>query len=131
MLVMFSDDVEIFHVVNVVLEMLKVSSFYINTQRAYACYWLSNTLKTTWFFMNNCCSFSQTGYELLSSVYRCLIDKTLHPPPSCVLKTIRQKWKHFAEMFVRTLHYHQLNSWSRLQIIIYRKFCKHNQIYSE
>ena len=28
----------------------------------------------------------------------------------CVLKTIRQKWKHFEEMFVRTLHYHQLNS---------------------
>ena len=26
----------------------------------------------------------------------------------CVLKTTRQKWKHFEEMFVRTLHYHQL-----------------------
>ena len=26
----------------------------------------------------------------------------------CELKTTRQKWKHFQEMFVRTLHYHQL-----------------------
>ena len=48
----------------------------------------------------------------------------------CVLKASRQKWKHFEEMFVRTLHYHQLNS-SCLQTIIYRKFCKHSQIYSE
>ena len=49
----------------------------------------------------------------------------------CVLKTTRQKWKHFEKMFVRTLHYHRLNSSSRLQITIYRKFCKHSQIYSE
>ena len=48
-----------------------------------------------------------------------------------VLKTTWQKWKHFEEMFVRTLHYHELNSSSCLQTIMYRKFCKNNQIYSE
>ena len=46
-----------------------------------------------------------------------------------VLKTTRQKWKHFEEMFVRTLHSHQLNSSSRLQTIICRKFCKHSQFF--
>ena len=33
--------------------------------------------------------------------------------------------------FVQTLHYHELNSSSCLQTIMYRKFCKHSQIYSE
>ena len=35
----------------------------------------------------------------------------------CVLKTTRQKWKHFEEMFVQTLHYHELNSSSSFQTI--------------
>ena len=26
----------------------------------------------------------------------------------CVITTRRQKWKHFEEMFVQTLHYHEL-----------------------
>ena len=49
----------------------------------------------------------------------------------CVRKAKRQKWKHFGEVFVQTLHYHELNSSSCLQIIIYHKFFKHSQVYSE
>ena len=60
------------------------------------------------------------GHGLWTSLYSSLKQKR------CVPKTTRQKWKHLEVMFIQTLHYHQLDSSSRLQSIIYRKFCKHS-----
>ena len=69
-------------------------------------------------------AFKYNSYKLLKIIMQ-------RKKKLCLLKTTRQKWKHFKEMFVRTLYNHQLNSSSRLQTIIYRKFCKHSQIYSK
>ena len=57
----------------VLQKLLKMSSVYINAQLVSTSKWLCLT--------NNCCSFCHTGNQLFCSVYRCLVQLTLHLPP--------------------------------------------------
>ena len=104
----------------------------LEIERYFALFVIYCNSVSDWRMLNACGQIKIAARKWKSTWHICRLPwNTERLEKRCVLKTTRQKSKHSEEMFVQTLHHHQLNSASRLQTIIYPKFCKHSQIYSE